>query len=105
MLRHAALAVLVAAGLAAAATPNAVTPSPTPEEVPLPKASADRWITLFNGQSLKGWYGDPKVWRAENGYISGKAEKVAHNTFLIYNHPFANFELTAKCMLLKGKGF
>jgi hypothetical protein len=84
---------------------EAVTPSPTPDEVTLPKADADGWITLFNGKDLKGWYGDPKIWRLENGYISGKAEKVGHNTFLIYNHPFADFELTAKCMLIKGKGF
>jgi len=71
----------------------------------LPKADRDGWISLFNGKDLTGWDGDPKIWRVENGCISGKAAKVSHNTFLIYNHPFADFELTAKCMLIKGGGF
>jgi hypothetical protein len=106
-----ALALLAAAGRpalprAAGEKPaDAVTPSPTPENVELPRADARGWIHLFDGKDLKGWYGDPKVWRAEKGYISGKAEKVGHNTFLIYNHPFTNFELTARCMLIKGGGF
>ncbi len=82
-----------------------VTPSPTPEKIELPRAGADGWIVLFGGKDLKGWYGDPKVWRLHEDYISGKAEKVGHNTFLIFNHPFSDFELTAKCMLIKGKGF
>jgi hypothetical protein len=34
------------------------------------------WISLFDAQSLGQWQGDPNVWRVENGYISGKAEKV-----------------------------
>ncbi len=84
---------------------GAVAASPTPEKVTLPQPDAAGWISLFDGKTLKGWYGDPKIWRAENGYISGKAAKADHNTFLIYNHPFANFELTCKCMLIKGKGF
>jgi hypothetical protein len=91
--------------VAAGEKSDAVTPSPTPKEVTLPKADGDGWITLFGGKDLKGWYGDPKIWRIEKDYISGKAEKVNHNTFLIYNHPFGDFELTAKCMLVKGKGF
>jgi hypothetical protein len=82
-----------------------VTASPMPEKVELPKADQEGWISLFDGKDLKGWYGDPKIWRVENGYISGKIDKASHNTFLIYNHPFADFELTAKCTLIKGKGF
>jgi len=45
---------------------DAVTPSPTAENVELPKADADGWISLFNGKDLKGWYGDPKIWRVES---------------------------------------
>jgi hypothetical protein len=98
---------LFALPLAAASdTPlGTATPSPTPQKVTLPRPDADGWINLFDGKTLTGWYGDPNVWRAVNGYISGKAEKVSGNTFLIYNHPFANFELTCKCMLIKGRGF
>jgi hypothetical protein len=117
MLKAASLAALAALGLAVAAGRQApartagegpqgpVAASPRPEKVRLPRADRDGWHHLFDGNDLRGWYGDPKVWRAERGYISGKAEKVAHNTFLIYNHPFADFELTAKCMLIKGRGF
>src|SRR5207244_3423415 len=50
---------------------------------PLPAPDADGWISLFNGKDLAGWDGDPAVWRVENGAISGKAEKIARNTFLI----------------------
>jgi hypothetical protein len=122
MLKSASAAALIALGLlvlaegsgrppAVAAQPGEGSPagsvpaSPTPENVDLSRPDSDGWISLFNGKDLKGWYGDPKIWRAENGYISGKAEKVAHNTFLIFNHPFTDFELTAKCALIKGKGF
>ena len=70
----------------------------------LPKPGPDGWINLFNGKDLTGWNGDPAVWRVENGYISGKAEKVGHNTFLIYERPLANFVLEAKFVLVDGKG-
>jgi hypothetical protein len=91
-------------GPAAGSSAGAVTSSPTPEKVRLPRPDARGWVRLFNGKDLKGWYGDPKVWRVQDGYILGKAAKVEHNTFLIYNHPFADFDLRAKCMLIKGKG-
>lgn len=71
----------------------------------LPKPDAEGWVSLFNGQDLTGWDGDPTVWRVEDGCISGKAEKVDHNTFLIFERPFTNFVLRAKVMLVKGKGF
>ncbi len=63
------------------------------------------WILLFDGKTLAGWDGDPTVWRVENGYISGKAEKVSHNTFCIYKEPAANFHFQCDVMLIKGKGF
>jgi hypothetical protein len=108
-----ALSVNIALSLVDAAEPrtvaelfqDTVSASPTPAKVELPKAEKDGWIILFGGKDLKGWYGDPKIWRVENGYISGKVDKAGYNSFLIYNHPFADFELTCKCMLIKGKGF
>jgi hypothetical protein len=113
MLKRVTPAVLAALGLIAATAlapvhaggDKAVTASPTPEEIKLPAPGSDGWISLFNGKDLKGWYGNPQIWRVENGYISGKIDKADGNTFLIYNHPFADFELTADCMLIKGKGF
>ena len=46
------------------------------------------WQSLFNGQDLKGWSGDPKIWRVENGMIVGETDdaerKIKANTFLIW---------------------
>ncbi|QQS47431.1 MAG: DUF1080 domain-containing protein [Acidobacteriota bacterium] len=64
-----------------------------------PIDAADRagFEPIFDGQSLKGWDGDPDFWRAENGTIIGEstAEKpLKMNTFLIWRggKP-ADFEL------------
>jgi len=75
------------------------------DKPPLPAADAEGWITLFNGKDLTGWDGDPKVWKVENGYISGKAEKVGGNTFLICPHEFDDFVFEAKWMLIKAGSF
>ena len=71
----------------------------------LPKPDTDGCIPLFNGKDLTGWNGDPNVWSVKDGAIVGKAESVAHNTFLIYELPFTNFVLKAKMMIVKGNGF
>ena len=71
----------------------------------LPKPDKDGWITLFNGKDLTGWSGSPDVWRVKDGYISGQIDKLkGGNTFLIYQHPFADFELEAEWVLVDGKG-
>ena len=45
------------------------------------------WKSLFNGNDLTGWSGDPRLWRVENGVIIGETndsdKKTAANTFLI----------------------
>ena len=71
------------------------------EKAALPAPDAEGWITLFNGKDLTGWEGDPNVWKVVDGYISGKAEKVGGNTFLVYGHPFGDFVLEAKWILVK----
>ena len=71
----------------------------------LPKPDKDGWITLFNGKDLAGWDGNPDIWRVKDGYISGHVARLqGGNTFLIYKHPFANFELEAEWILVDGKG-
>ena len=70
----------------------------------LPKPDADGWITLFNGKDLTGWDGDPKIWSVVDGYISGKVDKQGFNTFLIFDHPFSDFILEAKWILVEEKG-
>ncbi len=78
--------------------------APAGAKADLPKAGADGWIPLFNGKDFSGWYGDPKVWRIKEGYISGQTEKQGYNTFLIFNHPFSDFVLEAKFILVGRKG-
>lgn len=55
------------------------------------------FTSIFDGQSLKGWDGDPEFWRVENGAIVGEtstAKQPAENTFLIWRGGSpANFEL------------
>jgi len=53
--------------------------------------------SIFDGASLKGWDGDPALWRAENGAIVGQSTEqnpVKQNTFLIWRGGApADFEL------------
>ena len=45
------------------------------------------FVSIFNGQSLQGWDGDPRYWRVENGEIVGEttaANPVKLNNFLIW---------------------
>lgn len=55
------------------------------------------FVSIFDGQTLKGWDGDPTFWRAEAGSIVGEStpeKTVVQNTFLIWRggEP-ADFEL------------
>lgn len=53
-----------------------------------PTALAQEWQPLFNGRDLAGWSGDTRLWRVENGVLTGETDdagrKVAANTFLIW---------------------
>lgn len=43
--------------------------------------------TIFNGQDLKGWDGDPRLWSVKDGAIRGETtaeNRAAGNTFLIW---------------------
>src|SRR4051812_26907098 len=44
------------------------------------------YTALFDGVSLKGWDGNPKFWRVENGAIVGEstAENPSGNTYIAY---------------------
>jgi hypothetical protein len=59
--------------------------------------AADEYQSLFNGQDLTGWDGDPRFWRAEDGAIVGQtteSNKAEKNTFLIYRGgEFGDFQL------------
>lgn len=74
-------------------------------------ASSGTWKSLFDGQSLKGWNGDPKFWSIKDGALTGittKENPTKGNTFLIYtgensdNQPveYGDFELKLKYRIL-----
>ena len=52
-----------------------------------PAADAEGFRPLFDGKTLEGWDGDPKIWRVEDGCITGQTTKenpAPYNTFLIW---------------------
>ena len=55
------------------------------------------FVSLFDGESLSGWEGDERFWRAEEGVLIGQTTEdvtTEKNTFLVYNKSeFADFEL------------
>jgi len=55
------------------------------------------FTALFDGRSLDGWQGDPRVWSVVDGAIVGRLEGgLGFNTFLIHGKPYENFELRFK---------
>jgi len=56
---------------------------------------------LFDGTSLKGWVGDPRLWSVSEGTIVGSTEKhtIKTNTFLSTEKSYANFVLRLKFKL------
>jgi hypothetical protein len=67
-------------------------------------ATADNVKDFFNGKDLNGWYGDPKLWRVENGEIVGKSPGIGHNEFLKSHLAAGNFKLTLKLKLTPDQG-
>lgn len=62
-------------------------------------------ISLFNGENLDKWRGDSRIWSVEDGCIVGRTTadiKVEQNTFLIYENPFSDFELTFQYKIIGG---
>lgn len=52
------------------------------------EAAVGQAQSIFNGQDLTGWNGDPRYWRVENGAIVGEttaAEPLAQNTFIVWD--------------------
>jgi hypothetical protein len=55
--------------------------------------------SLFNGDNLSGWEGNPALWSVKDGAITGKTgtdaeNKISHNTFLVWtNGTVEDFEL------------
>jgi hypothetical protein len=62
-------------------------------------------VSLFNGKNLDHWKGDLRVWGVEDECIVGRTTddvRIDQNTFLIYENPFSNFELTFQYKIIGG---
>ena len=61
------------------------------------------YVSLFDGESLAGWDGEPRYWRVEDGTIVGEsteATRLKGSTFLIWQGgDVADFELKAEFKL------
>ncbi|MFM1872502.1 MAG: hypothetical protein RL398_1924 [Planctomycetota bacterium] len=58
--------------------------------------------SLFDGKSLRGWRGEPGIWRVEDGCIVGSTvdKSVASNTFLVWEGgDVADFEFACEVRL------
>ncbi|MEO1837095.1 MAG: DUF1080 domain-containing protein [Akkermansiaceae bacterium] len=65
--------------------------------------------SLFDGKSLQGWNvnkGEEKLWRVAEGTIEGGSltEHVPHNTFIVSEKSYQNFELRLKLKITPVKG-
>ena len=66
----------------------------------------DNWQVLFDGKSLDGWDGDPRLWSVEDGAITGKTTdefKLTENSFLVWQGgDVDNFELELEYRIVNG---
>ena len=55
-------------------------------------------VSLFDGKTLDGWDYDPKIWRVEDGMITGGSttEKIKENHFICLKKNYQNFDLKLK---------
>jgi Domain of Unknown Function (DUF1080) len=84
-------AIAFSAALHAAEAPSRKTIVP---EVPANKDAG--FTSIFDGQTLKGWDGDPKIWRVEKGSLVGElaADNQAPGSFMLWSGGrLKNFEL------------
>lgn len=73
----------------------------------LPAATpAGKFVQIFDGLTLKGWEGNPKLWSVEDGAIVGRTDAddpIPHNSFLIWREGLLdNFELKLEFMINGG---
>ena len=60
----------------------------------VPSTTSDDFVSLFDGKSLKGWHGDKRLWKVQDGVIVGTSDgSLKSNTFLISDHIYENFVL------------
>ncbi len=64
----------------------------------------DGFQLLFDGKSLRGWEGDPEIWRVEKGEIVGNTDQkqIKTNQFLISTKEYGDFELRLEMKIRNG---
>ncbi|MFM7209628.1 MAG: DUF1080 domain-containing protein [Verrucomicrobiota bacterium] len=78
---------------------------PKPKQtLPVPNDEAALgWKPLLDGRTLRGWKGDPKYWRCEDGAIVGEVTPdtlLKNNTFIIWEGSVpGDFELKLSCRI------
>lgn len=64
---------------------------------PKTEVDADGFTTLFNGNNLAGWEGDPEFWTVRDGAITAMTAEEGierrRNTCLVWKEPVSDFEL------------
>jgi tRNA threonylcarbamoyl adenosine modification protein TsaD len=93
-------------GAAAMASFLALAQDAAPEKQQSKAVTNDEFVSLFDGQTLKGWDGDPKLWRVEDGAITGETKAdapIPYNTFLKWTQgELDDFELTVEYRIFSG---
>src|SRR6266511_5845664 len=64
-------------------------------------------VPLFDGRTLAGWEGNPKLWRVQDGMLTGGSltETVKQNEFLASTRDFTNFIVRLNIKLTGQEGF
>ena len=100
----AVLALVVLAATAQPPAPQRTDASRFREPDPIAFDDHAGFVSIFDGQTLKDWVGDPAIWRVENGVIVGEStrEKPSGNSYISYHGIVAkDFDTFADAILKK----
>lgn len=92
-LRLVAMAAVLVAVLAAAATADELKP-----------AGEEGFVPLFNGKDLTGWEGNRDLWTVRDRMIVGRSPGIGQNEFLATKEKYGDFELRLEFRLHGGTG-
>jgi len=79
-------------------------PHPVASAAVTEKPGADGFVTLFNGNNLRGWEGDPQFWSVEDGALTGVTDgSLKMNRFITWTgSTIRNFDLRVKVKISAG---